>query len=83
MDDPERNPGLERVQRQLRADGIRHTNNQLRSGIHSRGYLPHVKREGIRRYIRNNPVTAGLCASPEDWRWGSAWPGPADGAQAD
>jgi len=29
----------------------------------------------IRRYIRNNPVKAGLCAQPEEWRWGSAWPG--------
>jgi len=29
----------------------------------------------IRRYIRMNPVTAGLCRSPEDWRWSSAWPG--------
>jgi REP element-mobilizing transposase RayT len=28
----------------------------------------------IQRYIRNNPVTAGLCARPEDWRWSSAWP---------
>lgn len=27
----------------------------------------------ISRYIRNNPVTAGLCARPEDWRWSSAW----------
>jgi REP element-mobilizing transposase RayT len=27
----------------------------------------------IARYIRNNPVTARLCASPEDWRWSSAW----------
>ncbi len=26
----------------------------------------------ISRYIRNNPVTAGLCARPEDWRWSSA-----------
>jgi len=26
----------------------------------------------IRRYIRNNPVKAGLCGAPEDWRWGSA-----------
>src|SRR5262249_28501578 len=26
----------------------------------------------IRRYIRNNPVTARLCRSPEEWRWGSA-----------
>jgi len=27
----------------------------------------------ISRYIRNNPVTAGLCARPEEWRWSSAW----------
>jgi REP element-mobilizing transposase RayT len=26
----------------------------------------------IRRYIRNNPVKAKLCKSPEEWRWGSA-----------
>lgn len=24
-------------------------------------------------YIERNPVAAGLCAMPEDWRWGSAW----------
>ena len=29
----------------------------------------------IRRYVRSNPVTAGLCAAPEDWQWSSAWPG--------
>jgi REP element-mobilizing transposase RayT len=27
----------------------------------------------IARYIRNNPVTAGLCARPEDWKWSSAY----------
>ena len=27
------------------------------------------------RYVRNNPVTAGLCATPEDWPWSSAWKG--------
>jgi REP element-mobilizing transposase RayT len=27
----------------------------------------------IRRYIRGNPVKAGLCATPEEWRWGSGW----------
>jgi len=26
----------------------------------------------VQRYIRNNPVKAGLCATPEDWPWGSA-----------
>jgi len=25
------------------------------------------------RYIENNPVNAGLCRRPEDWRWSSAW----------
>lgn len=30
----------------------------------------HMKKVG--RYIENNPVTAGLCRSPEEWRWGSA-----------
>jgi REP element-mobilizing transposase RayT len=29
----------------------------------------------IRRYIRMNPATAGLCKAPEDWKWSSAWPG--------
>ncbi len=29
----------------------------------------------IRRYIRMNPVKAGLCKVPEDWKWSSAWPG--------
>jgi REP element-mobilizing transposase RayT len=29
----------------------------------------------IRRYIRMNPVKAGLCKAPEDWKWSSAWPG--------
>jgi REP element-mobilizing transposase RayT len=29
----------------------------------------------IRRYIRHNPVKAGLCQAPEDWKWSSAWPG--------
>ena len=24
-------------------------------------------------YIENNPVKAGLCQTPEDWRWGSAY----------
>ena len=29
----------------------------------------------ICRYIRMNPVKAGLCQAPEDWKWSSAWPG--------
>jgi putative DNA methylase len=31
--------------------------------------------ETTRAYIINNPVVAGLCASPEDWRYSSAWNG--------
>ena len=26
-------------------------------------------------YVRNNPVKAGLCETPEEWRFGSAWVG--------
>jgi REP element-mobilizing transposase RayT len=29
----------------------------------------------IRRYIRMNPVHAGLCRAPEEGKWSSAWPG--------
>jgi len=25
------------------------------------------------RYVIFNPVKAGLCSAPEDWRWGSAF----------
>ncbi|MBM3832677.1 MAG: transposase [Verrucomicrobia bacterium] len=25
------------------------------------------------RYVTNNPVKAGLCATPRDWKWSSAW----------
>jgi REP element-mobilizing transposase RayT len=32
-----------------------------------------VEKARICRYIRNNPVTAGLCRRAEDWRWSSAW----------
>ena len=46
MNPDEPNPRLNRVKFQLRADGVFcHPPNPLRSGIHSRGYLPHVKRE--------------------------------------
>lgn len=31
--------------------------------------------EHARQYIRMNPVKAGLCSTPEQWRWGSAWNG--------
>ena len=52
MNEPEPNPGLDRVRHQVRAHGIRgETPNPLRSGVHSRGYLPHVKREGASYFV--------------------------------
>jgi REP element-mobilizing transposase RayT len=47
-----RNPGLERTRHQLRASGAKDpAANPLRSGIHTRGYLPHVKREGASYFV--------------------------------
>ena len=52
MPQPEPNPGLERVRHELRATGVRSdAPNPLRSGIHTRGYLPHVKREGASYFV--------------------------------
>ncbi len=52
MSELEPNPGLDRVHHALRASGVpRDTPNPLRSGIHSRGYLPHVKREGASYFV--------------------------------
>jgi REP element-mobilizing transposase RayT len=46
------NPGLDRVRHDLRADGVKDaTLNPHRSGIHTRGYLPHVKREGSEYFV--------------------------------
>src|ERR1051326_5625949 len=47
----ERNPRIRRVEFGLRASGVRETPNPLRSGIHSRGYLPHIKCEGARYFV--------------------------------
>src|SRR5471032_868902 len=48
----ERNPNTERVKFELRATGVKpEAANPLRSGIHTRGYLPHVKREGARYFV--------------------------------
>lgn len=52
MNPDEPNRGLERVKFQLRADGVPdNPPNPLRTGIHSRGYLPHVKREGASYFV--------------------------------
>ncbi len=46
------NPGLERARRQLRASGVKDTTSDpRRSGIHTRGYLPHVKHEGAAYFV--------------------------------
>jgi REP element-mobilizing transposase RayT len=48
----EGNPQIKRVEFQLRATGVEsEETNPLRSGIHTRGYLPHVKREGARYFV--------------------------------
>jgi REP element-mobilizing transposase RayT len=52
MKPAEPNPGLDRVRHELRADGVSpEAPNPLRSGVHSRGYLPHVKRAGASYFV--------------------------------
>ena len=52
MEFRESDRGLERVNFQLRAEGVAdEPRNPLRSGVHSRGYLPHVKREGASYFV--------------------------------
>jgi hypothetical protein len=46
------NPGLERTRHQLRATGAnRQSITPLLTGVHDRGYLPHVKREGASYFV--------------------------------
>src|SRR5580765_5193816 len=49
----EPNARLDRVKYHLRATGVKpdQQQNTLRSGIHDRGYLPHVKREGASYFV--------------------------------
>jgi len=48
----EENPRLDHVRFELRATGVKpEAANPLRAGIHSRGYLPHVKREGASYFV--------------------------------
>ena len=52
MPEPSTNPGLNRAFHELRAKGLpKNPPNPLRGGIHSRGYLPHVKREGASYFV--------------------------------
>src|SRR5678815_3064347 len=49
---PENNPKLERVKFEVGATGVKEEQaNPLRSGIHGRGYLPHVKRDGASYFV--------------------------------
>jgi len=49
---PEENPGLDRAKHELRASGVKDAAaDPQRSGIHTRGYLPHVKREGSAYFV--------------------------------
>ena len=46
------NPGLDRTKFALRSSGIRDVSEHPhRSGVHTRGYLPHVKREGASYFV--------------------------------
>jgi hypothetical protein len=87
MPDREPNDGLDRVRHQLRASGVRdEAPDPLLTGIHTRSgrfwepesYDHWIRNDEekarIRRCIRNNPVTAGLCRAAAEWRWSSAWP---------
>jgi REP element-mobilizing transposase RayT len=48
----EPNPKLKRVEYELRSSGVKlPVPNPLRTGTHTRGYLPHVKREGASYFV--------------------------------
>src|SRR5439155_2893553 len=48
----DRDPRIARMEFELRATGVKpEASNPLRSGVHTRGYLPHVKREGARYFV--------------------------------
>src|SRR5882672_7224036 len=52
MREDSKNTGIDRVRYELRASGVKNdAANPLRSGFHSRGYLPHVKREGAEYFV--------------------------------
>ena len=52
MTPKEANSRLDRVHFSLRGDGVSPSEvNPLISGIHHRGYLPHIKREGVSYFV--------------------------------
>jgi len=64
----------------IKGVSARHANLRLgRTGSHfwqDESFDHWIRNEGqlvrAKAYIENNPVKAGLCAKPEDWRWSSA-----------
>ncbi len=51
-DSGEPNHGLERTKHQLRAFGVKEQEHEPKiSGVHTRGFLPHVKREGASYFV--------------------------------
>jgi len=77
---PESRRNLPEVVAAIKAISARAANRLLeRTGpFWSRDYFDRWIRDSeseqrIVRYIHNNPVRAGLCASAEDWPYSSAW----------
>jgi REP element-mobilizing transposase RayT len=71
---------VERIVQTWKRVSVRKINERLgRAGaVWARDYFDRAIRDEVhrakaRRYIRNNPVKAGLCREPADWRWSSAW----------
>ncbi len=71
---------LERLTSGIKGTSARHANLKLgRTGSHfwqDESFDHWIRNEGqlvrAKAYIENNPVKAGLCVKPEDWRWSSA-----------
>jgi REP element-mobilizing transposase RayT len=54
---------------------LRRTGSFWMTDYHDRYIRDERHLTAVRTYIRNNPVKAGLCVRPDDWRFGSAWRG--------
>jgi putative DNA methylase len=54
---------------------LRRTGSFWMADYHDRYIRDDRHLAAVRAYIRNNPVKAGLCVRPDDWRFGSAWKG--------
>ena len=78
---PQRHVALSRITQSLKGFTARQANGLLqRTGKpfwQDESYDHWVRDDGellrIGVYIESDPVRAGLVASPEEWRWSSAW----------